>query len=365
MNNLVNPEMIVLARESRGFTQAELAATVSLAQAEISRYENGTRSVGDEHLQRIADALEYPIKFFYHSGRRYGLGSSGLHHRKRKTLPARTLDLHIAKLNILRLVLDRLLDGVEIEHVKFPQYDVDEFNGDIERIGELVRAAWKLPSGPIVDLVGAIENAGGIVHRTNFGTVKIDALVQWVPPSPPIILINEASPGDRLRFTLAHEIGHLVMHDTPRESMEEEADKFASAFLMPARDIFPSLNNVTLPKLAQMKPYWRVSIASLIRRTYDLRVISDRQYRSLNEEMSKLGYRITEPVPIPIEKPTLFKELIDAHINELGFSISEIATLVALYEEDFRADYLPQSRQLRLIPAPIDMVEKPTLRKRS
>jgi Zn-dependent peptidase ImmA (M78 family)/plasmid maintenance system antidote protein VapI len=352
MGSSVNPEMIVLARESRGLTQIDLAEMVSLAQGEISRYENGTRNISDEHLQRIANVLGYPVAFFYHSGQRYGLGSSGLHHRKRKTLPARTLDLFIAKINILRFVLDRLMDSVEIEHVqKFPQYDVDEFRGDIEHIAELVRAAWKLPSGPIVDFIGVLEQAGAIVHRINFETQKIDALVQWVPPNPPIILINETSPGDRLRFTLAHELGHLIMHDTPRENMEEEADRFAAAFLMPARDTLPYFGHVTLQRLAQLKPYWRVSIAALIRRARDLDAISDRQYRSLNEEMSKLGYRIHEPVPIPIEKPTLYKEIIDAYLGELNFSVAEIAELVALDEQDFRQQYFPQNTVLRLVPS--------------
>jgi Zn-dependent peptidase ImmA (M78 family)/DNA-binding XRE family transcriptional regulator len=347
----VNPEMLVLARESRGMTQIDLSESIGISQAVISRYENGERGVRDDDLLSIADALEYPESFFYRTNQRYGLGSSGLHHRRRKTLPSRTLDMYIAKANILRLIVSTLLRGVDIEKSQnFPQYDIEEFNGDIERIAELVRASWKLPSGPIRDLVGVIENAGGIVHRTNFGSQKLDALVQWVPPTPPIFLVNSSIEGGRLRFTLAHELGHLVMHDVPREDMETEADIFASAFLMPKSDISSHFGTrINLASLAQLKPHWRVSIAALIRRAHDIGAISDRQYRSLYEEMGRLGYRVAEPVTIPTENPTLLQEMIEAHITELGYSIAELAATLSLTEREFREEYMPRHHGLRLV----------------
>lgn len=348
---VVNPQMIVLARESRGMTQAQLAKAVNLSQAEISRYESDMRNVSDEHLERIADVLDYPRAFFYQQGQRYGLGSSGFYHRKRKTVPARDLNKINARLNILRFMVDRLLEGVDIGNLQpFPRHDVKNMKDDVEGIAELVRAAWKLPAGPIRDLVGVIENAGGIVHRMDFGTRKVDALVQWYPPTPPIFLINESSPGDRLRFTLSHEIAHVVMHEAPTDEMEEEADRFAAAFLMPARDILPDFNHVTLPHLAQLKPYWRVSIAALIRRAYDLGAITERQYRALYEQMAQQGYRIEEPYPIAIEQPTLLKEVFDAHTGELGYSMTELAAIFGLYEDELRAVYSPHRPILRLVP---------------
>lgn len=350
---VVNPDMLILARESRGKTQDQLAEEVGLSQAEVSRYESGARTVGEDHLERIADILGYPPAFFYQAGQRSGTGSSGIYHRKRKTIPSRSLSSLEAKLNILRSVVDRLLRNVDIEcPQRFPQYDVVEMKGDVERIAELVRAAWKLPSGPIKDLVGAIENAGGVVHRMDFETRKLDALVMWTPPSPPIFLMNESIPGDRLRFTLAHEIGHLVMHDIPRDEMEAEADGFASAFLMPSRDILPYLDRVNLQRLTQLKPYWRVSIAALIRRAKDLGQINERQYRSLYEQMGRQGYRIEEPVPIPIEQPTLLKEIFDAHLDTLKYSISDLASLLTLHEDELQTTYMPQRRTLRLIQLP-------------
>lgn len=350
-NNYFNPAMIILARESRGLTQQELAEQVSLSQAEISRYENAMRIPSEEHIVLIADILDYPVSFFYQTERMYGLGSNGLHHRKQRSLPSKKFTALIARVNMLRFFAGRLLKGVDIDHFQeIPQYKVLDYKEDIERIAELIRATWKLPAGPVRDLVGLIENAGGIVHRTNFGTQQIDALVQWVPPSPPIVLVNEDFPGDRLRFTLAHELGHLVMHTKPTENIEHEADVFASALLMPAHDIAPDFAQVTLSHLAHLKPYWRVSIAALIRRAYDLQKITDRQYRSLHEEMGKLGYRTNEPLPIPIEKPSLLREMIDTHIQELGYTVKDLAAMASLKEEEFCAEYMPKTHNLRIVP---------------
>ncbi len=351
MDSVVNPEMILLARESRGLTQKQLADRAGLSQPELSRYEKEERNISNEqHLHSIAEVLGYPTSFFYQTGARYGLGSNGMYHRKMKTVSSKVLDKLIAKVNIFRIVVKHLLDSVEIEKPhSFPQFDVEDFKGDIELIAEAVRATWKLPPGPVRDLVGVIENAGGIVNRLNFDTQKIDALVQWIPPEPPVFLVNDSYPGDRLRFTLAHEIGHLVMHSIPRANMEEEADRFASAFLMPRRDILSDFKSVTLPYLAQLKPYWRVSIAALIRRARDLNKISDRQYRTLMQQMSAWGYRTVEPNPIPIEKPTLLKEIFDAHLQGLEYCISDLANLLSLGEEDLLQEYFPQTNNLRLI----------------
>jgi Zn-dependent peptidase ImmA (M78 family) len=349
----VNSAMLILARESREWTQTDLAGAIGVSQAVISRYETEMRTINSEHLQRIAEALNYPVDFFYRRGERFGLGSSGLYHRKRKMLPDRKLDSFIARVNIFRINVTDLVRAVDIEHPRtFPSFDPVEFKGDIEGIAEAVRAAWKFPSGPVADLVGAIEDAGGIVHYTFYGTQKIDALAQWIKPSPPVFLLNSDFPGDRLRFTLAHEIGHLVMHDVPTADIEDQADAFASALLMPRRDIVPELAPVTLPHMAQLKQRWRVSMAALIRRARDLEVITERQYRSLQVELNRNGYKTAEPDTVAQEKPTLLKEILDVHTNDLGYTVAEVAKTLAIDEAELRREYFPQTYRLHLLATP-------------
>lgn len=83
---------------------------------------------------------------------------------------------------------------------------------------------------------------------------------------PPLIFINKNQPVDRYRFTLAHELGHLVMHRAPTPTMEDEANAFAAELLMPASDIYNDLRNISIEKAAALKPFWRTSMAALFYR---------------------------------------------------------------------------------------------------
>src|ERR1700734_2992321 len=100
-----------------------------------------------------------------------------------------------------------------------------------------------LPRGPLQSVVENIESAGGIVVLARFGTNLIDGLSFRVEGVPPLFFMNKDVPGDRFRFSLAHELGHMVMHSIPDddEKMESEAHRFAAAFLMPASEIKPYL----------------------------------------------------------------------------------------------------------------------------
>jgi Zn-dependent peptidase ImmA (M78 family)/transcriptional regulator with XRE-family HTH domain len=347
-----NPEMLILARETRGITQSDLAEAASISQGNISKYESGALAVSEEHAQKIADVLNYPVSFFYQSGELYGFGSHCTYFRKRQTMPVQELRVLKAKLNRLRIHVARLLNGVELEQEnKFPRLDIDDYDGDVERIAQIVRQTWRLPLGPIKNLFRAVESAGGIVVRQSFGTNKLDAISQCVPGLPPVFLINADMPGERIRFTLAHEIGHIIMHQLPTddEVIEKEADRFAAEFLMPSLDIAPDLTSLTFPKLARLKAYWKVSMAALIRRAYDTGKITSRQYRSLNAQLSKNGYRTNEPNPIAVEEPTIFNAMIEVYFNELKYDLSDLSQLLALHEHEFRAEYLHVNRTLRIV----------------
>jgi Zn-dependent peptidase ImmA (M78 family)/DNA-binding XRE family transcriptional regulator len=346
----VHPEMLILARESRELTQGELAQASGLSQANISKYEAGLLRISNQHLETIASVLGYPKSFFYQEEKRYGFGSSCTYHRKRQTLSVTHLRTLLARINLFRIHVTTLLRSVDVvsEH-RFEHFDIDDFGGDVERIAQLVRNRWGLPLGPISNLVEAVEYANGIVYRCSFGTSKLDAISQWLPSAPPIFMVNADVPGDRIRFTLAHEIGHVIMHRIPTTNMEAEADRFASEFLMPAREIAADLTPATLVNYARLKPYWKVSIAALIRRARDLGKVTDRHYRSLFEELSKLGYRIAEPVMIPHEEPSVFNDLIKFHVRENGYSNEQLSEVLNLHVDELVSSYVKDERKLFLV----------------
>ena len=351
MSKAINPDMIVIARESRGLTQSELADKMSVRQGKISKIESAVLGVSEDTLKKLVEYLDYPEHFFTLSDPIYGTGYGLIYHRKRQSISHRVVGKIHSLMNIRRIHLSKLMRSVSMEHSNINYLDIDEYDGNVEQIARDVRAAWMLPHGPIKTLTKAIEDAGGVVIQCDFGINLLDAVSQWIQGLPPLFFVNNNMPGDRMRFTLAHELGHVIMHRVPNPSMEEEANRFAAEFLMPAQDIGSSLTNLSLPKLASLKPYWKVSMAALLYRATDLNKITERKKRYLWMKMGKAGYRKSEPVEldIPVEEATLFNELIDTHRGELNYSISELCQLLAIHEHEFKHMYLGQKAHLKLI----------------
>jgi len=347
MNAPANPEMIVLAREARGLTQKALADQAGVSQPHLSRYESGLTPVPDEQMARIADALDYPLEFFCHQESVAGFGLSFYFHRKR--FAATVLDtkkVH-ARLNKLAMEIARLTASIEIEYERrFPLIEPDHHTP--AEIARMIRAGWKLPPGTIQDLTRAVENAGGLVWRCSFEAGTIDGVSHWVNPATPLFYLNSEFPEDRLRFTLAHELGHVIMHRDLTEGIEKEADEFAGEFLMPAEEIADDLNNLTIERAAALKPVWKVSMAALIRRAYDLHRIPESRYRRLFTHLSAAGYRRREPFPLPPEEPTMIRRLVQMHRVELGYSAAELARLLDLHEHELSTQYFPEQTHLRI-----------------
>lgn len=356
MDKVVNPDIIRIARESRGFTQGYLAKKLSVTQGKISKIEGGLLGVSDDVLDKLSIVLTYPKDFFYFTDQIYGHGISmigELYYRKRKNVPNKIIDKISARINIRRMHLVRLLKAVELENSLFEAFEYDDYNGNAKKVARALRATWSLPRGPIKDLTKTIENAGGIVIEFDFETNTIDATSQWLPDLPPLFFVNVNSPSDRLRFSLAHELGHVIMHKICKpkfETMETEANDFASEFLMPEIDISRFLNNINILQLANLKPYWKVSMAALLYRSRDLRKITMRQYQYLWMQMGKAGYRTKEPPEynIPKEKPTLLKEIVDTYRHKLGYSPKELSLLLGLHEQEIMAMYFDNPNPHRL-----------------
>lgn len=348
----MNPRMITVARESRCMSQSKLASLTGIPQGTLSKVENGVAELSPDRLQAIANVLGYPVELFDWPDPIFGFGSAAFHHRKQQSLSQTTLKQVQAKLNLLVGRIRRLEEGIEIAApFTFPVLDIDE-HGSPEEIARKVRAYWMLPIGPVHDIIAVIEAAGGIVLRRDLGSPRITA-ISIRPPIPgarPTFLLNEGFSADRDRFTLAHEIGHLIMHELPRETAEREADRFASEFLMPASEIRPQLVNIDLAKAATLKRYWKTSMASIIRRARDLNVITEQRYKSLVVQMSQRGFTRSEPVDIPREKETVVDQIISIHLNKHRYTTSELARVAAMLPEEFVAEFMPTERgPLRLV----------------
>lgn len=344
-----NPEMLTLARQVREMTQEDLAKAVGMSQARISKIEHGLLPA-DDIVDVLATQLDYPSDFFFQEGHNYGLPVR--YHRKRASLGQRVLDRIHAAINIQALQLRELLKSAAVDpELELRRIDVDTFDGAVEEIARAVRSFWRMPRGPIANLMGLLERAGIVLIPMDFGDPEIDAVAQVVPGLPPMIFFSIHAPMDRLRYTLAHELGHLIMHALPTPIMEKEANRFAAEFLMPAADIAHQLTRVTLSLLATLKAVWRVSMAALLERAKGLGTITQRQYIRFRSELSRRGYLRHEPaeLDLPAEHPTLLKAIVEFHMQQLGYGLRELAEVVHDRPHRVRNTYFGQTGGLQLV----------------
>lgn len=332
--------MLVLAREARGMTQRVLAEQMSrlagerVSQGYVSKAEAGHLAVTGERLAQYAAALGYPADLLSTGADVDGVGIGLIHHRKKAALGAVALRRIHAQLAIARLQCRRLLAAEPPPAHRFVHLPVTDLDSP-EDAARALRGAWKLPGGPISDLVAVIEQAGGLVVVQDLGTPNLDAVSQWDGSESPLFFLGDHAPGDRFRFSLSHEVGHVVMHPEPRSSAEQEreADRFASEFLMPAADIRPELTGpIDLNRLAALKQRWRVSMAALARRALTLSAISEWQYRNLVVEMSALGYRAKEPGELALETPSQIRQ-VAARLSE-RCGIDRAAAVAGMLPDD-------------------------------
>ncbi|MBE1577656.1 ImmA/IrrE family metallo-endopeptidase [Amycolatopsis roodepoortensis] len=339
-----NPVMLTLARDSRGLTQSEVARQMSdrrgggpkITQGYVSKAEAGAVSVIGERLELFAAVLGYPSELLTMSGGVYGLGTACVHHRKRQSLSAAAGRRIHAYLNLARIQTRLLLTGSDMQpenaFFRFPVSAVDTARDAAAE----VRQRWSVPPGPVASMVALLEQAGGIVVQRRTSSTAWDAVSQWPDDEAPIFLLNAATPTDRQRFTLAHELGHIVCHPVPGPEQEREADEFAAEFLMPAAQITTELgNDLDIGKLGVLKQRWRVSMAALVRRARDLGLITDWRYRSLNVELSSLGYRTDEPGNLEPEQPQLPLRAAQEWITRQQDGVDDLAARTLLTTAEF------------------------------
>lgn len=203
-----------------------------------------------------------------------------------------------------------------------------------------IRYSLGLHRGAIGNLTVLLEDHGVIIQKMDFGTEKMDGLTSITDRGRRVIFLNTRMPNDRMRFSLAHELGHLIMHLSfvPKypERVEDEANEFASEFLMPEAEIKSSLKRITLPMLGNLKQQWGVSMRALIRRARDLQMIDDKIYRNYQIIFSKKGYNKREPINLPYERSNMVHDVVELYKTELGYSDEDLSSISHLLPNDFK-----------------------------
>jgi Zn-dependent peptidase ImmA (M78 family)/DNA-binding XRE family transcriptional regulator len=333
-------ERLRLARIAMGLTLDELGELVSATRQYLNQLEQGLKLPTANMINALSAVLGVAPRFFSLTTRD-SVRPEQCHFRKLRTTPGSVVSQVLARGTLLDGFVDRLDRELDLPKVSFP--DIPASNAlEIEEAAEEARRTWELGSGPISNMMRVVENAGAIVSFFGGVSERVDALS--IDRPRPMIVRNQAKPAAcRLRFDLAHECGHLIMHrgiETGDKITEDQANRFASAFLLPRASFiheFPRSRLLNWPAIFALKLRWKVSVAAIIRRAYDLKMISADQYRTGYIHLSKTGQKKFEQYDdqITAEQPELLTSAVAALEQAFPGSVRRIAEEAGLEEEMF------------------------------
>lgn len=337
MNTTFNGERLKKARIYRGLTVAELAERVGCQRQTLSMYEISKSQPADKAaVALLAQELNFPVKYFYEHPAAFTPGT--VYFRSLLTTNKKYRSEQIVKMDYLAQIYSLLQD-----YVAFPEYEPLSLPNDItpEQAAYALRDAWGLGRGPIDNLISVVEQHGILVTSFSTSTNDVDAFSQFMRtadiPTYIIAYSNNKTSASRIHFDIAHELGHICLHewsedieDISKEEFklkEREANDFAAAFLLPEESFRKDAERgpQTITYYKQLKKKWKVSIAAMIRRSEKLGIISTDDYQNLIRVMQRRGLRKEEPLDdiLITATPALLKTSVIMLLQENVFSATE------------------------------------------
>lgn len=299
------------AREFKGLTQGELAERIGVGQSAIAQIELGLIHPIEQHMAAIAIQTGFPVSFFREHPKFEFPLPSHLLLRARQAFSARDKKQAHRYAEIAFEAISDLLHRVSIPPLSVPRNVTDVVSG-AESFRSMLGFA---PDSPLPSAMRVAERAGVLVFSSPLPR-ECDAFSCWVEAGTarrPAIFMSCFVPGDRQNWTIAHELGHIVMHDGTHSSRdaEDEADQFAAELLLPADAFRDSLGGpLTLTSAGNLKRKWFVAIQAIVRRAKELGAIDEAQYKSLMVQIGRRGWRTKEPYPIAADPPTVVRRIV-------------------------------------------------------
>ena len=334
MNKIFNGERLKKARIYRGLTVAELAERVQMQRQTLSMYEISKSRPTDEIIvKKIASALNFPINYFFEETSDNLSGT--VYFRSLLTTNKKYRSEQMVKMEFLSQVYIFLQD-----YINFPEYSSFICDNDAtpEEAAKALRLQWGLGNGPIDNLVSIVEQHGILVTSFNTSSDDVDAFSTCVnSPNAQTYLIaysNNKTSAARIHFDIAHELGHICLHEWSEDidelSKEEfkirerQANDFAAAFLLPEETFkYDAMQGPpSLLFYKQLKKKWKVSIAAMIRRAEKLGVLTTEEYQILIRTMQRRGQRKEEPLDdiLITASPALLKTAVIMLLQENVFT---------------------------------------------
>jgi Zn-dependent peptidase ImmA (M78 family)/DNA-binding XRE family transcriptional regulator len=318
-----NPKRLREARLIRGHSIKELAELLNISKQAISQFELGDHTPKPETMMSIINTLKFPKNFFYRDFKEQFVGNTFF--RANATATKKSKETQFNKTLLAGYIYEYLSDFIEFPELNQPDisnFDSEWDNDSIERLASKVREHWGIGDNPITNIVHLLERNGIMVFSVDTDSQKVDAFCQHRKGRPFIFLGNDKQSAFRRQFDGGHELGHIFMHKdidnqdvlskVEFKKMENQANRFASALLLPTEAFAKTVVSTSLLHFVELKKYWNVSIGAMIFRCFDLGIIDGSRYTSLQKQMSMKKMRTKEPLDdvFPLQEPVVLKKSI-------------------------------------------------------
>lgn len=330
-----SPQRLKLARERRGLTKEELAVLCGVSRRAVTDWESGR--VENPPVSRIAEKLDFPDRFFF-GAPLDEIPEDAVAFRARTSMSARNTLRVLASASFVKLFSEWIDERYETPPPAVPR--LEEFYSP-EKEGEpdpssaatALRAFWNLGDKPISNILQLLESHGVRVFGLDGEVRDVDAFSFW-QDARPYILVDMTKSAERIRFDLAHELGHLCIHrevkTNKQRRLEEQANAFASSFLMPRIGLIRQASNrLTIDDVFKLKRYWRVSATAMVKRLHQLGLINDWQYRGWMVDLSERGFRKSEPDGLQVERSAFIPAILKI-AREDGLRVAKIADTLGI-----------------------------------
>lgn len=355
-----DPARLTQARLLRRLKKVELARAVGKTPAAIGQYEQGTVRPSPATLTTIGLVLRFPIAFFGLRPRS-SFAETNAYFRRLRSVSVHARSTQAARLALLDEVIAYLEQFVELPTLDIPSRPVEPGStaGRLEEIAGDVRRYWQLGEGPLASVITLVEAKGCVVVRLSSESEGIDAYTWRASSRPIVVLTRDKADRARSNFDAAHELGHLVLHPEPESGsrlLEQQANEFAAAFLMPVAAISDELpRTFDVSRYVELKQRWRVSVQALLYRARELGRLTEPKYRRAMTTISAWGWRTHEPAAIgSIDEPSMLTDTLKLVSDELGLTPERIAGDLSIPMDVFQSFTAPIRTRLSLVAPSIE-----------
>lgn len=369
-NLKIIPEKLKEARLARGYTVTALAEKIGISKQTISKYELGQSSPSSETMIKYCNFLNFDINFFMFNNEDSNNNYGTIFFRSLKSAESQVREEIKIRIKWTNYIYQYINEFIEFPKLNLPDFEEKSLENldlyKIEDIADKLREYWNIGKGPINNLSVLLEQNGIILCNSNINNVKVDACSEVINDTAIFFIRTNAISACRLRFDLAHELGHLILHsEITKEELEnkeildrieKEANMFASAFLLPREEFSNEVLALSLDHFVNLKSRWKASIAAMIYRCKELGIFNDSQVLYLRKQISLKKWRTIEPLDdvITVESPKLLSNAIKLIIINNLQTKDQISKSINIPKQDLLVlsnlplDYLDEKIDLKI-----------------